>query len=506
MATGNVVVPDVTGLSCDEATAKMKQRTLVATCQDQPSDQPVGKAFNSTPAVGATAPQNSSVTVLISSGPQQVTVPPVVGETKQDAVKALHDVGLKAAITQGVECTDPGLNNTIQSQNPTAGHPGRPGHLRQHRRPQVPARRPELREPAADMTEVAPLRVIVLSGGRSSEHEISIGSGESVSAALDPVKYDVVGVTISREGAWQLEEPAAEGERLALDPGSSSNSVIPRAGGTLSKVRAVGPIDVVIPMLHGPFGEDGTVQGMLELLDVPYVGSGVLASALTMDKDKVKTVLAAAGIQCAKSVTFRAQTVHDVDVEAELAKAEIGVPCFVKPARLGSSVGISKVTGIDGLRPALDLAFQHDSKVLVEEMVRGIEAECGVLGNHNPMVSVVGRLHVNADWYDYAAKYEPGGMDLEAPADLPEEVTAEVQRVALLAFEVCECAGMARIDFFITDEGGVVVNEINTIPGFTETSVYARLFEASGITYPDLLDRLVDLAIERHREDQQFRH
>ena len=301
------------------------------------------------------------------------------------------------------------------------------------------------------MTEVAPLRVIVLSGGRSSEHEISIGSGESVSAALDPVKYDVVGVTISREGAWQLEEPAAEGERLALDPGSSSNSVIPRAGGTLSKVRAVGPIDVVIPMLHGPFGEDGTVQGMLELLDVPYVGSGVLASALTMDKDKVKTVLEAAGIQCAKSVTFRAQTVHDVDVEAELAKAEIGVPCFVKPARLGSSVGISKVTGIDGLRPALDLAFQHDSKVLVEEMVRGIEAECGVLGNHNPMVSVVGRLHVNADWYDYAAKYEPGGMDLEAPADLSEGLTAEVQRVALLAFEVCECAGMARIDFFITD-------------------------------------------------------
>jgi D-alanine-D-alanine ligase len=356
------------------------------------------------------------------------------------------------------------------------------------------------------MTEVAPLRVIVLAGGRSSEHEISIASGESVMAALDPARYEVVGVTISREGAWQLEEPAAEGERLALDPGSSSNSVIPRAGGTLSKVRAVGPIDVVIPMLHGPFGEDGTVQGMLELLDVPYVGSGVLASALTMDKDKVKTILAAAGIECAKSVTFREHTVHDIDVEAELAKAGIGVPCFVKPARLGSSVGITKVTGIDGLRPALDLAFQHDSKVLVEEMVPGIEAECGVLGNHNPMVSVVGRLHVNADWYDYAAKYEPGGMDLEAPADLPEEVTAEVQRVALLAFDVCECAGMARIDFFITDEGGIVVNEINTIPGFTETSVYARLFEASGIPYPELLDRLVELAIERHREDQQFKH
>ena len=356
------------------------------------------------------------------------------------------------------------------------------------------------------MSEVARLRVIVLSGGRSSEHDISVASGESVTSALDPDRYEVVGVTIRRDGAWQLEEPAAEGERLALDPGSESNSVIPRAGGTLSKVRAVGPIDVVIPMLHGPFGEDGTVQGMLELLNVPYVGSGVLGSALTMDKDRVKVVLEAAGITCAKSVAFRAHSVHDVDVEAALAEAGIGLPCFVKPARLGSSVGITKVTGIDALRPALDLAFQHDSKVLVEEMVHGAEAECGILGNHDPLVSVPGRLHVNADWYDYAAKYEPGGMDLEAPAEFPDEVNAELQRVALRAFQVCECAGMARIDFFVAEDGGVVLNEINTIPGFTETSVYARLFEASGIPYPELLHRLIELALERHREEQLFRH
>jgi D-alanine-D-alanine ligase len=198
--------------------------------------------------------------------------------------------------------------------------------------------------------------------------------------------------------------------------------------------------------------------------------------------------------------------VLDTDVEAMLAAAEIALPCFVKPARLGSSVGISKVTGIDELAPALDLAFQHDSKVLIEAMVHGMEVECGLLGSHDPLVSVPGRLHVNSEWYDYAAKYEPGGMDLEAPADIAPELTEEVQRVALDSFKACGCEGMARIDMFITDAGDVVVNEINTIPGFTETSVYAKLFEATGITYPQLLDRLIDAALERHREQQHLRH
>ncbi len=356
------------------------------------------------------------------------------------------------------------------------------------------------------MSEVVRTRVAVLSGGRSSEHEISLASGASVAAALDPDRYDVIGVTIDRDGSWQLEAAAAEGERLALDPGSNSRSVIPRAGGTLSQARAVGQIDVVIPMLHGPYGEDGSLQGMLEMLGVPYVGSGVLASALTMDKAMVKVVLGANGILTARSVTLEAHTVLDTDVEAMLAAAEIGLPCFVKPARLGSSVGISKVSDVDGLAPALDLAFQHDSKVLIEAMVHGMEIECGVLGTHDPQVSVPGRLHVNSDWYDYAAKYEPGGMDLEAPADLDPAVAAEVQRVALDAFLACQCEGMARIDMFISDAGDIIVNEINTIPGFTETSVYAKLFEASGVTYPQLLDRLVELALERHREQQHLRH
>jgi D-alanine-D-alanine ligase len=356
------------------------------------------------------------------------------------------------------------------------------------------------------VTEVVRLRIAVLSGGRSSEHEISLASGLSVAAALDPEKYDVVGVTIERDGSWQLEAPAAEGERLALDPGSNSRSVIPRAGGTLSQARAVGQIDVVIPMLHGPYGEDGTLQGMLEMLGVPYVGSGVLASALTMDKAMVKVVLNANGILTARSIALEAHTVLDMDVEAMLTAAEITLPCFVKPARLGSSVGISKVTDIDGLAPALELAFQHDSKVLVEAMVHGMEIECGVLGAHDPMASVPGRLHVNADWYDYAAKYEPGGMDLEAPADIDPELAEEVQRVALDSFRACGCEGMARIDMFVTDGGDVVVNEINTIPGFTETSVYAKLFDASGVSYPQLLDRLIELALDRHREQTRLRH
>ena len=240
------------------------------------------------------------------------------------------------------------------------------------------------------------------------------------------------------------------------------------------------------------------------MLGVPYVGSGVLASALTMDKAMVKVVLGANGIATARSVTLEAHTVLDIDVEAMLAAAEITLPCFVKPARLGSSVGISKVTDIDGLAPALDLAFQHDSKVLVEAMVHGMEIECGVLGNARPAVSVPGRLHVNADWYDYAAKYEPGGMDLEAPADLTPELTDGGAAGGAGRLQACECAGMARIDLFITDAGDVVVNEINTIPGFTETSVYAKLFEATGVTYAQLLDRLIELALERHRE--QTRH
>ena len=346
------------------------------------------------------------------------------------------------------------------------------------------------------------IRVAVVYGGRSSEHDISVQSGRSVVAALDPERYDVVEIEIDRSGAWQLETPPDEpGESLALAPGETG-AVIPRAGGSLTQARTIDPIDVVLPILHGPFGEDGTIQGMLEMVGLPYVGSGVTGSAVTMDKDLVKPLLASVGVATAPSVTFRARVA--VDHAAELAAAGIGPPCFVKPARLGSSVGISKVNSFDELAPALELAFRHDSKVLVEQMVEGREVECGVLGNAEPVVSLPGEITINADWYDFDAKYQPGGMELIVPAELSPEVTDELQRAAQIAFARCECAGMARIDFFVTPDDRVILNEINTIPGFTETSVYARLFEASGIPYAELLDRLIELALERHRESAQY--
>jgi D-alanine-D-alanine ligase len=241
------------------------------------------------------------------------------------------------------------------------------------------------------------------------------------------------------------------------------------------------------------------------MLGLPYVGSGVLGSALTMDKDAVKRVLRDVDIAVARHAVFRnrvfaAEQASEVD--------ELGYPCFVKPARLGSSVGISKVSRSEDLEAAVELAFQHDSKVLVEEMIAGREVECGVLGNADPLVSVAGEIMIanSSDWYDYAAKYDEGAMELRTPADLPQAVSDELRDAARRAFEVCECSGMARIDFFVTPELRVVLNEINTIPGFTETSVYAKLFEASGIGYPELLDRLIELALERHADAQTYRY
>ncbi len=246
---------------------------------------------------------------------------------------------------------------------------------------------------------------------------------------------------------------------------------------------------MVLPVLHGPFGEDGTVQGLLELAGVPYVGAGVAASALCMDKDLFKAVLRDRGIPVARNVTLR-----DGDPPAH----PFPYPVFVKPARLGSSVGISKVSDERELASAVELARRHDDKVLVEEGVDGVEVECGVLGNRDPVASVVGEIVANADWYDYSAKYDEGGMELIVPARISPEADARVRQLAVDSFVATECEGMARIDFFVRPDGEVVVNELNTIPGFTATSVYAKLFEASGVSYEELLDRLVGLALERH--------
>jgi D-alanine-D-alanine ligase len=276
---------------------------------------------------------------------------------------------------------------------------------------------------------------------------------------LDPERYEAFALDIPREGPWLL--PSKEVERL----------------------------DVVFPVLHGPFGEDGAVQGLLELADVAYVGAGVTASALAMDKDLFKAVMRDNDIPVTRSVTLRT---------GDEGESPFGYPCVVKPARLGSSVGISIVRSEEDLPAAVELAFAHDEKILVEEYLDGVEVECSVLGNTDPVASVPGEIvPLASDWYDYEAKYAEGGMELVIPPRVSPESTARVQELAVASFVACECEGMARVDFFVRPGGDVVVNELNTIPGFTATSVYSKLFAASGLDYPDLLDRLVDLALER---------
>jgi D-alanine-D-alanine ligase len=316
------------------------------------------------------------------------------------------------------------------------------------------------------------MRVAVLAGGRSSEHDVSLASAESVRAGLAEGGHQAVDVRIGRDGRW-----TSGGEALALEPGK----------GLLGA-------DVVFPALHGPFGEDGTVQGLLELLDVPYVGAGVLASSLSMDKGLFKDLMAAHGVP---QVDYA--VVRDGDRPGTL-----GPPVFVKPARLGSSVGISKAVSEVELDRGLELAFEHDPVVVVERMATGIEVECSVLGNRDPEASTPGEIVIRkGDWYDYEAKYTDGGMELVVPARTPH--LEEVRRLAVEVFRIVGCSGMARVDFFVSDEG-VLVNELNTIPGFTATSVYAKLWEATGVPYPDLLDRLLRLALERHEEERRFRH
>jgi D-alanine-D-alanine ligase len=329
------------------------------------------------------------------------------------------------------------------------------------------------------------LRVAVLAGGRSSEHDISVASARSVLEALAPERYETTAIGIGRDGRWEI----ADG-RLRLPSAIEDTTVetLPVLAGS-APAAVLGEIDVVLPILHGPFGEDGTVQGLLELAGMPYVGAGVAASALCMDKDLCKAVLRDRGIPVPQNVTVRA---------GDPVAHPFPYPVFVKPARLGSSVGISKVHGADELAEAVTLARRHDDKVLIEEFVPGTEVECGVLGNREPIASLVGEIVAHAEWYDYSAKYDEGGMELVVPARISSEETERVRSLAVESFVATECEGMARVDFFVRPDGEVVVNEINTIPGFTATSVYAKLFEASGIPYGELLDRLIELAIERH--------
>jgi D-alanine-D-alanine ligase len=330
------------------------------------------------------------------------------------------------------------------------------------------------------------VRVAVLAGGRSSEHEISLASARSVLESLDRDRYDVVTVAIGRDGRWELG--SGDGSVAETLPVPAKNAP-----------ATLGSVDVVLPILHGPFGEDGTVQGLLELAGVAYVGAGVTASALCMDKDLFKKVMRESGIRVARSVTLRS---------GDDITNPFGFPVFVKPARLGSSVGITKAHDEEELHAGVELAFEHDEKILIEEFLDGIEVEVGVLGNLDPIASLPGQIvPLGHEWYDYSSKYDEGGMDLIIPPDGVSEATIErVQQTAVDAFRVTDCEGMARVDCFVVGDGEVVVNELNTIPGFTSTSVYAKLFDASGIQYAELLQRLIELAVERHerRADLKF--
>jgi D-alanine-D-alanine ligase len=320
------------------------------------------------------------------------------------------------------------------------------------------------------------MRVAVLSGGRSSEHDVSLRSGEAVARGLEQAGHEALRVTISRAGAWSHASAAIE-----LVPGE----------GLLD-------VDAVFPALHGPFGEDGSVQGLLEWLQVPYVGSDVLASAACMDKLTLKRLFAQAGIPQVDFV--------DVGESGWRERCEqLGSPLWVKPSRLGSSVGISKVAAVgDELDAAVELARRHDPRVIVEAPAAGREVECSLLGNEEADASQPGEVVANGDWYDYENKYRDGGMELVVPPPISADQIAEVRELAVRAFHLGGCSGLARCDFFVEPDGAVLVNEINTMPGFTETSVYAKLWQASGLEYPALCDRLVALAIERHEQARSY--
>jgi D-alanine-D-alanine ligase len=337
------------------------------------------------------------------------------------------------------------------------------------------------------------IRLLLLCGGQSEEHEVSLSSARSVLGALPQDRFAVTPVVITRQGRWL---PPSEAPR-ALETGRAST------GGelVLSAASSAGAFDAVFPLLHGPMGEDGTVQGLLTLAGVPFVGSGVLGSALSMDKVLMKAVLAAHGVpQVAHRLVTRSSFNADPD-GAMNALGDLGLPVFVKPANLGSSVGISKARDRDELRAALRLAFQHDRRAIVEAAVTGgkpRELEVAILGNDDPRASPVGELTFDSEFYDYDTKYTEGRAAMRIPANVPPEITARVQRLALTAFRALDCAGLARVDFFYAPStGDLFLNEVNTMPGFTTTSMYPKLWEAAGVSYGDLVARLVELALER---------
>ncbi|HET9581804.1 MAG TPA: D-alanine--D-alanine ligase family protein [Gemmatimonadota bacterium] len=374
------------------------------------------------------------------------------------------------------------------------------------------------------MAEGQRLRVGLLFGGRSSEHEVSLMSARSVLEALDPGKYEVVQIGITKEGRWlvagdavtRLIEQAGTGGALEGEVEDTAPVALlgdPSRGGRLLPVERTGPpalehpLGVVFPLVHGRTGEDGALQGLFELAGVPYVGAGILGSALGMDKATAKRLWVAAGLPCVEHLVMTARRWREdpTAVQGEVAGG-IGFPCFVKPANSGSSIGVHKVHALEELAAAMDDAARYDVKLLVEKAIEGRELECGVLGNDEPAASVVGEVVPGHEFYDYEDKYFDDAVRLVIPADLPEATAEEIRDLAVRAFQAVEADGMARVDFFFEGSSGrVLLNEINTIPGFTRMSMYPRLWEASGVPFPRLCDRLIELALERARERGKLR-
>ena len=367
------------------------------------------------------------------------------------------------------------------------------------------------------------LRIGLIFGGRSGEHEVSLASATSVMANLDKKKYEVVPIGITKEGGWLLgTEPArlmaaeqhinhtenTETETttaVTLTGDPRMRRLIPLESG--EQLQDNGALDVIFPVLHGPYGEDGTLQGLLDMADVPYVGCGVLGSALGMDKEKMKMVFQAVGLPSVDYLVYRRnEWERSPKTIMNAIEQRLGYPCFVKPVNLGSSVGINKAHERVELEHAIHVAAEYDRKIIIERSINCRELECAVLGNDEPIASVAGEVIASNEFYDYNAKYIDNKSQVIIPADIPQATAEEVRRQAMKAFVALDLSGLARVDFFLEKETGrVYINEVNTLPGFTEISMYPKLWEASGLPYPQLLDRLIELAVERHQDKQRNR-
>lgn len=357
-------------------------------------------------------------------------------------------------------------------------------------------------------------KVGVVFGGKSAEHEVSLQSAKNIVDAIDKDKYEVMLIGIDKEGKWHLNDQSSyllnaenpmliqlnkSNEHVAIVPGDEDNQLI-----HASKSMPLGQLDVIFPIVHGTLGEDGSLQGLFRTANLPYVGSNVLGSSVCMDKDIAKRLLNAADIKVAKGLVYKRSKKNEIDYNK--AVEALGTPMFIKPANQGSSVGVSKVHTEDEFMQGIESAFEYDHKIIIEESIDGREIECSVLGNNEPKASLLGEILPNTEFYSYESKYiDEKGAELAIPADLTDEETKRMQAVAVKAFETLECGGLARVDFFLTKDGEIYVNEVNTLPGFTKISMYPKLWEISGISYPELINQLIELAIQRHKDDNDLK-